>query len=63
MCAALVVFLPHGGKSGAGENGGLRTGRESGPFGQSKVVEDVCDWTVSIHCRAVCEGARAEVVG
>ena len=59
MCAALAVFLPHGGKSGAGENGGLRTGRESGPFGQAKVVEEGCDRTVSICCRAVCK----EVVG
>ena len=63
MCAALAVFLPHGGKSGAGENGGLRTGKESGPFGQAKVVEEGCDRPVSVCCRAVCKSAREEVVG
>ena len=62
MCAALAVFLPHGGENGAGENGGLRTGRESGPFGQAKVVKKGCDRTVSI-CIRVCKGAREEVVG
>ena len=63
MCEALAVFLPHGGKSGAGENGGLRTGRESGPFGQAKVVEEGCDGTVSICCRVVCKGALEVFVG
>ena len=41
MCAALAVFLPHGGENGAGEDGGLRARRESGPFGQAKVVEEL----------------------
>ena len=63
MCAALAVFLPHGGENGAGENGGLRARRESGPFGQAKVVEEGCDRTVSICCRAVCKSAREGVVG
>ena len=39
MCAALAVFLPHGGENGAGEDGGLRARRESGPFGQAKGPE------------------------
>jgi hypothetical protein len=63
VCAALAVFLPHGGENGAGEDGGLRARRESGPFGQAKVVEEGCDRPVSVCCRAVCKSAREEVVG
>ena len=63
MCAALASFLPRGGKRGTSENGGLRIGREGGPCGQSKVVEEVCVRAVSIRCRAMDENARSEVVG
>ena len=38
--AACVVFLPHGGKRGSSEDGGLYIRRGGGPFGQVKVSED-----------------------